>query len=255
MGKFFQYSFGKKDITEGRNILWRALCAEFVGIFLLNFFSCGACTQGDTHSIAIAFGFSVFVAISIIGHISGGHINPAVTLAILVTGRISLLKAVLYVVVQCVGAVAGTATLKVLLNEKYHQGLGNTQLAEGVTPLQGLGFEFFLGFVLVLTVFGVCDVFKPDSRFLAPLSIGLAVALGHLGTIKYTGSSMNPARSFGTAVVTGVWDDHWIYWLGPILGGIFAALIYVLIFEVGNSNNDLNQGDEREMEKLRGEFA
>lgn len=88
---------------------------------------------------------------------SGGHINPAVTVSQLVTGKISLVRAFLYIVVQCCGAVAGMASLKSLLPEMYHQGMGHTALAQDVTPLQGLGIEFFLGFVLVFTVFGVCD--------------------------------------------------------------------------------------------------
>ena len=89
-------------------------------------------------------------------------------------------------------------------------GLGHTNLNEHVSAYQGLGFEFFLGFVLVLVVFGVTDENKPDSRFIAPLAIGLTVTLGHLGVVSYTGSSMNPARTFGTALVTGVWENHWV---------------------------------------------
>lgn len=89
-------------------------------------------------------------------------------------------------------------------------GLGHTNLRENVSEFQGLGFEFFLGFVLVLVVFGVTDENKPDSRFIAPLAIGLTVTLGHLGTVSYTGSSMNPARTFGTALVTGIWENHWV---------------------------------------------
>lgn len=89
-------------------------------------------------------------------------------------------------------------------------GLGHTSLNPNISEFQGLGFEFFLGFVLVLVVFGVTDENKPDSRFIAPLAIGLTVTLGHLGVVSYTGSSMNPARTFGTALVTGIWDDHWV---------------------------------------------
>lgn len=89
--------------------------------------------------------------------------NPAVTTAMLVTGKISFVRALLYVVVQCAGAVAGTASLKSLLPEVYHHGLGHTQLALEVTPVQGFGFEFFLGFVLIFTVFGVCDSNKAGT--------------------------------------------------------------------------------------------
>lgn len=155
----------------------------------------------------------------------------------LITGKISLVRALLYIIFQCAGATAGTASIQVLLHENYQNTLGHTDLAEHVTPMQGLGFEFFLGFILIFTVFGVCDGNKPgnifpssflswqiskacnystsssqhtDSKYIAPLAIGLAVTVGHLGTIKYTGSSMNPARTFGTAVCTSKWDNHWV---------------------------------------------
>lgn len=145
-----------------------------------------------------------------IGHVSGGHINPAVTIGMLVAGKVSLVRAILYIIVQCCGAIAGTAALKSVTPEAFHQSLGHTDLQNGVIPAQGLGIEFFLGFVLVFTVFGVCDENKPDSKFVAPLAIGLTVTLGHLGAVSFTGASMNPARTFGTAVIRSSWDNHWV---------------------------------------------
>lgn len=130
----------------------------------------------------------------------------------LVTGKISLVRAILYIIVQCGGAIAGTAAVKSLTPEVFHSSLGHTDLpADGsILPAQGLGIEFFLGFVLVFTVFGVCDSNKPDSRFIAPLAIGLTVTLGHLGAVAFTGASMNPARTFGTAVIRCSWTNHWV---------------------------------------------
>lgn len=146
-----------------------------------------------------------------IGHISGCHINPAITVGLLAAGKISLLRAIFHIIAQCIGACAGSFSVDALTNGvDYADGVGHPGLKEGVSSLQGLGFEFFLGFVLVLVVFGVTDENKPDSRFIAPLAIGLTVTLGHLGTVSYTGSSMNPARTFGFAVVTREWDDHWV---------------------------------------------
>lgn len=146
-----------------------------------------------------------------IGHISGCHINPAVTVGLLAAGRVSVLRAILYILAQCGGAVAAVASLQVLVEDSPHRvGYGHTNLSDNISPLQGLGLEFFLGFVLVLVVFGVTDENKPDSRFIAPLAIGLTVTLGHLGIVSYTGSSMNPARTFGTAVITGIWENHWV---------------------------------------------
>lgn len=113
---------------------------------------------------SLSFGFRFrFCFVQAIGHVSGGHINPAVTVSMLITGKISLVRALLYIVFQCAGATAGTASLKALLHEDFHNNLGHTMLADKVAPMQGLGLEFFLGFILIFTVFGVCDGNKPGK--------------------------------------------------------------------------------------------
>lgn len=254
----FEYKLGVNELKSKDQRLWQALIGEFLGNFILNFFAVGACTQPEDGLFkAMAFGLGVFMAITIVGHVSGGHVNPAVTMGMLVAGRISVVRSVLYILFQCVGATAGTAAVKTLLDEQYYYGLGHTSLAPNITPLQGLGIEFFLGLILVLTVFGACDPHKPDSRFTAPLAIGMSVTLGHLGTIRYTGASMNPARTVGTAIMTNNWNNHWIYWVGPIMGGIAAALVYTQALEqpappasIPSSDKYKTHADEREMKKL-----
>lgn len=250
-----KYSLGLDEFAStAPNNLWRSIVAEFVGIFILNFFSCAACSQsnGDLTLISLAFGLSVFAAASTIGHISGCHINPAVTFGMLAVGKVSVVRALFYVGAQCAGAVAAVLSLKVLTEGSKAVGLGHTSLSEGVDPLQGLGIEFFLGFVLVFIVCGVCDENKPDSRYLAPLAIGLTVTLGHLAVVSFTGSSMNPARTFGTAFVTDNWSNHWVYWLGPILGGCFASLLYTIVFAAPKQEETekyrvVQQSEEKEM--------
>lgn len=255
------YKLGMDELSGNKSTnIWKAVLAEFVGIFILNFFGCAACTHaaGDKTLISLAFGLSVFMVVMSIGHISGGHINPAVTAGLLAAGKVSLVRAGLYVVAQCAGATAGTAALKALLPEAYQNGLGHTGLKEHVQDMQGLGIEFFLGFILVLCVFGVCDENKPDSRFVAPLAIGLTVTLGHLGVVEYTGASMNPARSFGTALINENWNQHWVYWAGPILGGVCAALLYTQVFKaapseaVSASERYRAVADEKELKRLDG---
>ncbi|KAG5675058.1 hypothetical protein PVAND_004995 [Polypedilum vanderplanki] len=257
----FKYSLGADELKgKTGTSLYKAIFAEFFGIFILNFFGCAACThaKGDEVLIALAFGLSVFMAAMTIGHVSGCHINPAVTFGLLAAGKISLIRAIFYVLAQCVGSVAGTASLAVLTNgTEIAIGIGHTQLNPTVSVYQGLGFEFFLGFILILCVVGVCDENKPDSRFIAPLAIGLTVTLGHLGVVTYTGSSMNPARSFGTAFITGDWENHWVYWLGPIAGGIAASLLYSIFFsapdiEVHRSDKyrQVTQNDDKELRTL-----
>lgn len=226
---------GLDELSGGAAGISRAFLAEFIGNVLLNLFGCGACiniAQGasaapDIVLIAFAFGLAVFAAVSAIGHISGGHINPAVTAGMLSTGRVKPLRAILYVIAQCAGAAAGSGLLKAFTPDRAAGSLGVTGLGKDVTQLQGIGIEFFLGFLLVFVVCGVCDPNKPDSKATAPLAIGLTVTLGHLLAVDYTGSAMNPARSFGSALVADQWDNHWVYWIGPIAGGVAAALLYV----------------------------
>lgn len=88
--------------------------------------------------------------------------------------------------------------------------MGLTNIQGEVSPVQGFGMEFMLGFILVFVVFGVCDENRHENKSIGPLAIGLAVALGHLAALDYTGSSMNPARTFGSAVISNHWDNHWV---------------------------------------------
>merc|ERR1712150_106231 len=108
---------------------------------------------------------------------------------------------------------------------------GITQLGLELSPGQGFLIEFVVTFVLVLTVYAAAADEENEAKGSAPLAIGLAIAIGHLFAGPYTGPSMNPARSFGPAAVGGVWKDHWIYWVGPILGGIVAGITYQLAFQ------------------------
>lgn len=270
MGNFREV-LGINEVSSSKviNVLWKALLAEFLGNFLLNFFGCGSVvvmsfTANDANKpnyllVALTFGLVVFVCVQALGHVSGAHLNPAVTAGMLSVGNITVIKAVLYIIVQSIGALAGSATLKALLPEEWHKsGLGNTGLNPNITALQGFGFEFFLGFVLVLVVSGVCDPNRPEAKAAGPLAIGLAVSLGHMGAIEFTGASMNPARSFGSAVISGIWDHHWIYWIGPIAGGIVAALIYHNALRAPTPTNVkiieryITVADEKELKRLDG---
>lgn len=233
----FQQILGFDEIKKKKDTYWKALLAEFLGNFLLNFYGCYSCVliglDKDIAApynyvlVALSFGFAIFVLVQALGHVSGAHLNPAVTCAMMSVGNTTIVKGLLYIIAQCVGSLAGSSVVKALTPEKLHAtGMGHTMLNPDLTPLQGFGVEFFLGFVLVLVVCGVCDPNRYEAKAAGPLAIGIAVSLGHLASIDSTGSSMNPARTFGSAVIAGIWDHHWIYWVGPILGGILAALIY-----------------------------
>ncbi|KAJ8682723.1 hypothetical protein QAD02_018515 [Eretmocerus hayati] len=219
-------TLGVNELTDKKHNLFRALVAEFLGTMLLNFFGCGSAITGDVLTISFSFGLTVAGVIQAIGHISGGHVNPAVTVGLLAIGKVSLIRALLYIIVQCGGAIAGSAVLRALTDNEYVDKIGALKLESNTSPVQGFGVEFFLAFILVLVVCGACDPGKPESKSLAPLIIGLAVTVGHIVGIKRTSTGMNPARALGAAVVSNSYPEHWLYWVGPLLGGPAAALIY-----------------------------
>ncbi|CAL1533972.1 unnamed protein product [Lymnaea stagnalis] len=230
-----------EDISSLR--LWKGIVAEFVGTLLLTLVGCGSCVnlRGDDNKtspvvqIALCFGLSVATIVWAIAHVSGGHINPAVTMAMLAARKISLAKAVFFILFQLIGSVVGAGILMGLTPEGYHGMLGMTMVSKKITVGQAVGVELFVTFVLVFTVFASCDGKRKDVNGSAPLAIGLSVTMCHLWAIDYTGSSMNTARSFGPALVMGTWDNHWVYWVGPIVGGVAAGVLYEHLFAVNAS--------------------
>ncbi|KAK4322327.1 hypothetical protein Pmani_006912 [Petrolisthes manimaculis] len=217
---------------------WRAVLAEMVGTMVLVFIGCASCLTwgdgGDKPSIvqiAFAFGITIASVAQAIGHVSGCHINPAITCGLLLSRYVSVTRAILYITAQCMGSISGAAILYGLAPQNTRGNLGATQIADGVNLGQALGVEIIITFVLVLTVFGCVDERRSDVKGSAPLAIGLSVTACHLAAVPITGASMNPARSFGPAVIIGTaWENHWVYWGGPIIGGLTAALLYTYLF-------------------------
>uniref|UniRef100_A0A665U4S1 Aquaporin-1-like n=1 Tax=Echeneis naucrates TaxID=173247 RepID=A0A665U4S1_ECHNA len=209
---------------------WRAVLAEALGMIVFIFIGLSA-VIGDKNNtypdqeikVAFAFGLSIATLAQCIGHISGAHLNPAVTLGLLSSCQISLLRAFFYIIAQLLGAVAGSAIVYGTRPETTDS-LGINKL-NGISPGQGFVMEFLLTLQLVLCVLAVTDKRREVSGY-APLAIGLSVGLGHLAGIRYTGCSINPARSFGPAIILGSFDNHWVYWAGPMSAGVTAALLY-----------------------------
>ncbi|KAL4630975.1 aquaporin-4 [Arapaima gigas] len=219
---------------------WRAVSAEFLATVIFVFLSVGSTinwgageekqTPPDLVLISLCFGLSVATMVQCFGHISGGHLNPAVTAAMVCTRKISLAKAVFYLTAQCLGATVGAGILFMVTPPSVRGSLGVTSVSAGISVGHALVVELLITFELVFTVFATCDPKREDLKGSAALAVGFAVVVSHLFAIPYTGASMNPARSFGPAVVTWSWENHWVYWTGPVMGGVAAAALYEYLY-------------------------
>jgi len=205
--------------------------AELIGTFALIFFGAGAILQQNaTQSvgatgIAVAHGMAILVGVYAFGHISGGHFNPAVTFGMLVTRRMRIGGAISYWVAQLAGATLGAYVLCRAYNGPTEAYLGTPAVSAGVTPLMAMSLEGLMAFLLVIVVFGTAVDPRAPKGF-AGLAIGLTLVGNILAGGSLTGASFNPARAFGPALIAGHWQDQWLYWVGPMLGGAIAALIY-----------------------------
>ncbi len=202
--------------------------AEAVGTFALTFIGGAAIANGQAGliGVALAHGLALSVMISGLGHISGGHFNPAVTTGFLVTGRMSPREGALYVGSQLAGAVVAALVLLALVPGAREVQLGGQSLAAGVGFGAGVGIEIVLTFLLVFTVFATAVDERGAFKAIAGFGIGLVVAFDILAGGPVTGASMNPARSFGPALISGSLSGHLVYWIGPLVGGALAALLY-----------------------------
>lgn len=207
-----------------------ALIAEFVGTFALVFVGAGAIVGNGAAlgplGIALAHGFTIATMASATGHVSGGHLNPAVTIGFVVAGRMPVSRGLAYIGSQVVAAVLAAMLLNAVFTPDTVAAarLGTPLLGPSITPGAGVALEAVLTFFLVFVIFGTAV----DARAarVGGLYIGLAVTLDILVGGPLTGAAMNPARSLGPALVGGYLADWWVYWVGPILGAIAAALVY-----------------------------
>jgi MIP family channel proteins len=211
----------------------RRSIAEALGTFALVFFGAGSAmskyfpnSDYGLLGIAIAHGLVLSVMITATMGISGGHLNPAVTLGLLAARRVTPTVAVAHIVAQLVGAVAAAALLKGFYPGAVLRagGLGTPHLANSVSLGQGIVIEMILTFFLVSAVFGTC--INSGSHRIGGFGIGLMVLVGVLVGGPLTGAAINPARAFGPALVSGQWVAHIVWWVGPILGGVLAALLW-----------------------------
>jgi aquaporin Z len=215
----------------------KAAVAEFVATFALIFVGAGASVLASSGSldllgVALAHGLVLAIMVSVVGHISGGHVNPAVTIGLWTAGKVPTARAAVYVVAQLLGAVIGALLLRYVVGGEAFEvaGGGAPALGPGISVGKGIVIEAILTFFLVFAVFGTAvDVRGPWNKT-AGFTIGLVIAFDILAFGPYTGAAMNPARWFGPALVAGTWSDAIVWIVGPIAGGIIAAVLYATVF-------------------------
>jgi len=242
-----------KYFTEEFNIfkVWRSIVLEFMATTLFVFFACGSVVANNSYLTeqitpaanvlaAVVQGYAIATLVYAIAHTSGGHINPAVTVSLVASGHVGLIRGAFYIAAQIVGGICGAGLLAAVIPNGFEGGLGATDISNNVTPGEGFLFEFIMTFMLIFTVFGTAintESTVNGSHVLAPLPIGFAVAIGVGIAYTFTGGSLNPARSFGPAVIKGHWHVHYIYWCGPIGAGLVVGLLerYVFLVEVDHT--------------------
>jgi len=213
--------------------------AEFIGTFVLVFIGCGSAVIAGQYigflGISLAFGLSLLAMAYAIGHISGCHINPAVTIGMLVSQKIKLKDAVLYIIAQCIGATVAAAVLLAVAS-----GLPGYSVAANGLGQNGYGDASPAGYVMgaafvaevVLTMIFLFVILGATSKAAKPefagIPIGLSLAMIHMVGIPITGTSVNPARSLGPALLVGgtALSQVWLFWVAPIIGAVIAALVW-----------------------------
>ena len=212
------------------------LVAEFVGTFTLIFIGAGSVVMITAFGvgpvgiigIALAHGLAIATMVTAVGHVSGGHFNPAVTIGAWITQKIKSKDAVGYIVTQLAAGTFGALMLRACLPKRVISqfNYGVPEVASFVSNGQAVLIEFFLTFFLVWVIFATAV--DPEGAFnkVAGLAIGFVILMDILMGGFVTGAAMNPARHFGPAIMSGAWKGWWVYWVGPIAGGIVAAALY-----------------------------
>ncbi|KAB1217952.1 Aquaporin TIP1-3 [Morella rubra] len=195
----------------------------------------GSTTPAGLVAAALAHAFALFVAVSVGANISGGHVNPAVTFGAFIGGNISLLRSILYWIAQLLGSVVACLLLKFATGGLETSAFA---LSSGVGVWNAVVLEIVMTFGLVYTVYATAvDPKKGNVGIVAPIAIGFIVGANILAGGAFDGASMNPAVSFGPAVVSWSWSNHWVYWVGPFIGAGIAAIIYDNIF-IGEATHE-----------------
>jgi aquaporin Z len=205
---------------------------EFVGAFALIFVGVGSTIYGNIVGVALAHGLVIAVMASAVGHITGGHFNPAVTLGFLVTRRMTTPLALVYWAAQLLGGLLAALLLKWVLPGTAVEGIhvGAPSLQNGLNGGEGVVVEAVLTFFLVWVIFATAADPRGSFKQIAGLAIGFTITLDVLMGGGLTGAAMNPARALGPEIAGNYWTDFWIYLIGPFSGAVIAAVVYELLY-------------------------
>ncbi|XP_008550663.1 aquaporin AQPAe.a isoform X1 [Microplitis demolitor] len=241
-----------KSLFEDECSAWETTksgLAELIGTAMLVFLGCMGCVgslgvQPSLLQISFAFGLVVMLVIQSIGHISGAHINPAITVGAVVMGKMSLTKASVYFVAQCLGAILGFGLLKVVTPSDVLVGSLTsstetfciTELHNKIPVIQGLLGEIIATAVLMFMTCAIWDNRNEKNTDSTAIKFGLTISALCMVLGPYTGCSLNPARSLGPAIWNNYWNHHWIFWFGPIGGSLLASVLYRSVFSPRQCN-------------------
>ncbi|KAM0934298.1 putative major intrinsic protein [Dioscorea sansibarensis] len=231
-------AFGSAGDSFSVNSL-KSYLAEFIATLLFVFAGVGsaiaygkltagaALDPAGLVAVAVAHALALFVGVSMAANISGGHLNPAVTLGLAIGGHITILTGIFYWIAQLLGSTVACLLLKFVTSAA----IPTHGVAAGMGEIEGVVMEIIITFALVYTVYATAaDPKKGSLGTIAPIAIGFIVGANILAAGPFSGGSMNPARSFGPAVASANFSGHWVYWLGPLIGGALAGLIYGDVF-------------------------
>nr|QKE23105.1 aquaporin 14 [Rondeletia loricata] len=224
---------------------WRAVLAEVIGTLVFVSTVLGASVPGPGEVpggplyTALAAGVVIVALCHCFGEISGAQVNPAVTLALLATRKMDVLRALVYIGAQCLGATLGAGALYLALPLKPTADCFVTRVPIEINAAQALGMEVLCTFQMTFTVFSVEDQRRRECTEPGNLAIGFAHTTGVLIAGRFSGACMNPARSLGPAIITGFWENHWVYWIGPVLGAMLAGVSHEFFFARSASRQKL----------------
>ncbi|XP_072552774.1 aquaporin-4 [Salminus brasiliensis] len=224
---------------------WRGMLAEILGSLVFVSAVLGSSLPGPEGVSfgplypALAAGMAAVGLGHCFGEISGAQVNPAVTLALLATRRLDVLRAVVYVFAQCLGATLGAGILYLVVPLKSTAEIYVNKVPIEVNAGQALGTEMLATFQLVFTIFSVEEQRRREGSEPGNMAIGCSLSAGIFTAGRISGGSMNPARSLGPAIIVGYWEHHWVYWIGPVLGAVLAGVSHEFFFAPSASRQKL----------------